>query len=567
MSFNSSTMAFSLRSLVMFAIALVGLQGIGFAQSQLGGNRPAGASRMRVLEFQAVSTQPTSAERHHFAIVGAVHLPGVFYTSNRDRVSFAELLEAAEGRSRSAGRQVNIVRDGRSVAKSFDLEKGLHDEFVESNDIVIVVPDPTKASDGEHTIPIACKGLVDRPVVFPLSTEILTIRDLTDRLLQAEQAESSALVLDPHGRQQTRILLSGSVVTFNPRTIDSRVIQANRLLPTAVPINHLSLRSSDQEKPVAVSEPALEPQRPEPQPSIRATGVVEAVHESTDFHQTEKPIEAYYRKKNRLQQVSASELIAEATSEQSEKEEATVTLSPTESPRSRITMATPLPPLIEDAGESKRPKNSEKSPAGTAKSARLIGPWSVVLIVGCLAGACLWGAIVWSRIDRQRELISELHANDAETQAKNSAGNSTVKAILDQSMPMIEEEVIAPANIPLHGEPLESEPLAVEETQILRNSETSSATQNSDPEQFRDDSALDDSEDLANLEVVVESPKRLELSELIDAPASSSSVVQPVIPVDSLPEFDVVLPEPEAAEGKLSPLEKALRSIAKEDAA
>ncbi len=116
----------------------------------------------------------------------------------------------------------------------------------------------------------------------------------------------------------------------------------------------------------------------------------------------------------------------------------------------------PLPPYEEKPVDN----FSSKAFSLTALEAQAASPdhasqsWIPVAIgVGLLAALCLGASLLWSRYDYQqtRRMFEAQHTRQT-SESSSQTPKTELEAILDHSIPMIEEQVLIPENIALHGE-------------------------------------------------------------------------------------------------------------------
>lgn len=518
------------------------------AQIHFSGSSLDSPSRMKVLDRSSQEVRT-----YYFTIVGAVNLPGVFHAVGTDQISLKELITVARGFSPDASQNVRFIRQGSSMVRSFSsTENGLN-EIVTAGDIVVVVPNTTANIGIQVTTPVAVVGLTERPVVLPLSSDILSIEDLTTRLRQPLSLVDHAVVMDPYGRRASQILISGSVILFDPQFVNRAALEHTQAFPPSLPIK--------QQQPAAVSNPNLPPavsyvekppgdlQVPEmlPTPTIQANGVVEAVYS--------EPVNSLLpAKTNPFDQELQSHARLPATSGQPSHIVQT-------SQQSRAPIAADFIPQIPREIDADSEQSEIAFSPILAETDQVIAetqqaaPWTVIILVAMLTATCLLGAIAWSRYENRRELLNKILTSDhSSTRQKPRVGNPAIQEILDREIPLIEEEVISPQDIPLYGTATTDDIYAPAD-EVLGDVDDQ-------PVQHYDTVEPETKQWISEERFTVLDQFDLKVVEKRDRTQIHLAATS-----DDSQHYDVVLPEPEAAVGRLSPLDRALRSLAGEDAA
>jgi len=163
-----------------------------------------------------------------YTIVGAVQRSGA-YESTESSLLLHQLVEAAGGLTSNANPVLRVVRAGQlRFQVYYDAQQPSPENRLLPGDIIIAVSAPETTQPA--TVPVACLGLMDWPVVLPLDPSIQTIQELSARLLQSPEVVRNARVISPTGEFQTR-LVAGSVILFPPAMIDRLPLQQPGALP------------------------------------------------------------------------------------------------------------------------------------------------------------------------------------------------------------------------------------------------------------------------------------------------------------------------------------------------
>jgi len=204
-------------------------------------------SRMRVIENQPESMKPAL-----YTVVGAISQPGVYVFPDRT-IPVRKLMEIAGGLAPQAQPTLRIVRN-REVRfqLAFQPDRTNTDEWLLPGDIVVVpARTPSTPEETPLTVPVACVGLLDRPVVLPLAPSIATVQELVRRLGQRPELGETAAVIAPIRREGPPELMTGSVILFDSRFVDRLPLQQPGFLPPAIEPG--TLRTSAVPGPVPVT--------------------------------------------------------------------------------------------------------------------------------------------------------------------------------------------------------------------------------------------------------------------------------------------------------------------------
>lgn len=227
------------------------------AQRFAGGQLQAGdSSHQRPVMSPAAEPGPLQS----YAIVGAVRQSAV-YVSSQAPLPLWRLVEAAGGLEPDAGPTLRIVRNGSSRFQiNFDPNHPRQDDLLLPGDIVVVAVRPGAVpapADPRTTIPVACIGLTDRPVVLPLDPTIVTVNELLRRLMQPAEMARTVRVIDPPLKSQTQELVPGSVVCFDIRGIDRQPLEQAGALPAPVNLDQPAAPATMSQLPARQETPAL----------------------------------------------------------------------------------------------------------------------------------------------------------------------------------------------------------------------------------------------------------------------------------------------------------------------
>ncbi|MEW4488613.1 hypothetical protein AB1L42_11055 [Thalassoglobus sp. JC818] len=574
---NRSTTQQVVRTLLTLAMVL----SVSTLFAQTGSSRASGTTRprMKVLNLE---TAPVRGP-FYYSIVGAVDLPGVFVSTDRPKIILKDLLAAAGGLTPDASLAVRLVRHGSSTVQIFDNTHTRANFSIEPDDVVVIVPrrdSPTGFVTHDVT-PVACLGLSNRPVVLPLENTILTVTDLLKSLRQHELAPTSVEVLDPYARTAQELLLRGSVVVFDPSTLNLESLHQIQEFPPAVPLNHRDIAAkigmrpasemSQERHPNRPDRPLVVPPTPTPSeaPKIQVTGIttpastlpvpsgaeLAAFPERTAFNlESVKTATSNEQPPFMVPPPPEEPKIADRSAFSDESEEQMMEVAP------------PLPPLISSAKRQavadiqKVPTTSQDSNRITKRSKSSEAYWFVIVAVSSVSCVGLWLAIVWSRHDRRSDV--EETETVAPQRNESATGNSVVQEILDNSIGTIEEEVVLPHAQQLHGEPQTVRMDMSHDLPAPHHFRGVDNPGNSDQESTVSSIATSR---LMDVEVIAPQLKYLE-HRSVEKSFSLASTPTPSPRTKCAPprhrseKFDVVTPV-SADDSKDSPLERALRSL------
>ncbi|TWT49921.1 hypothetical protein KOR42_37390 [Thalassoglobus neptunius] len=576
-TFNRSTAQQVVRTLLTVAITL----SVSTLFAQPGSSRAIGNARprMKVLNLE---TTPVRGP-FYYSIVGAVDLPGVFVSTDRPKIILKDLLAAAGGLTPDASLAVRLVRHGSSTVQIFDNSHTRANFAIEPDDVVVIVPrrdSPTGFVTHDVT-PVACLGLANRPVVLPLESTILTVTDLLKSLRQHDLAPTAVQVLDPYARQAQELLLRGSVVVFDPSTLNLESLNQIQEFPPAVPLNHREMAArigtrpasqmNQEPQPKSPRSPLAVPPNPAPTetPKIQVTGIttpdadppvpngaeLSILPETASFNLESVKTEAWTDQSSHMVPPPPEEPNIDEQKE-----------TPAIAGQEMIEVAPPLPPLI-SSSKRQAVAEMEKGPSSPQNTGRVAkGPkssqayWIVIVAVSSVSCIGLWIAIVWSRHERRS------NGNESETVApqrnESNLGNPVVQEILDNSIGTIEEDVIIPHAQKLHGEPQTVRIDMAHDLPAPHHLQNIDTPADSDQESAPSPSAT---HRLMDVEVIAPKLKYLEYRSVEKsfslAPTPTQSPrTKPVPPRRRSEEFDVVIPVSDD-DSQDSPLERALRSL------
>ncbi|WP_437228559.1 hypothetical protein SH661x_000967 [Planctomicrobium sp. SH661] len=193
------------------------------------------ARRMRVIENSAPVEGPLT-----YTVVGAVLRSGV-YASNERSIPLGRLIEFAGGLNPQASSTLRIVRnrDVRFQIQYTPNGPGSNDMLL-PGDIVVVPIHPSAVINNDAPdaiMPVACLGLLNRPVVLPLNPAINTVEELARRLGQYPELVRTAQVISPARATQPVQLSSGSVIVFDSRIVDKLPLEQPGFLPELIDLD------------------------------------------------------------------------------------------------------------------------------------------------------------------------------------------------------------------------------------------------------------------------------------------------------------------------------------------
>lgn len=654
--------------------------------------RPAMSSQGRMRVMETVVPVETTAT---YTVVGAVMQSGAYTTTERS-LPIGRLIDAAGGLIPQASPTLRIIRN-REVRFQIQYSPtgpGANDLLLPGDLVVVPVRMGEQISEPrvDTTVPVACLGLLDRPVVLPLNPSITTVQDLARRLGQSPEAARTAYVIDPVRGGNPAQLTVGSVVVFDSRRIDRLpfqqtgflraafdlhqqrtsafpgVMPADAHLPPAVPPAQVVQQASGDMILPPHSQTAAEPSLTLPAPQFP-----EAMSESKRFATSQGPVLSNEPVREFAQPVKNPEVasppvlppdLAQAielfaprreassvpplsrssmgstveTPEASvhEDQSAVVTASARITSTASLPAASPPATLIHPTPAGK-PVSSLKPAAGSPRlrTGHIMGYLAVCgATISILIGLSLLFSVVFgpvSSICSQPVTSSATCLSDAASAVSvvepsrpcteiasamsiprcEKSSETRVKELLQRTLPVVEEEIQVPSQWPLHGKVVgdrrlilnaahpeitgphftkrqkspEREKVSTVTTKAaerhLRNSLREICRPVGDP--VDRESLLGDS-----IESVMNGSSRNRVddreqrnpSEPLDSGATPAFVAQAMEPACSSPamgsesdlpasmvsEFDIVqpLPPPPAQTSAMSPLERALRTLAAE---
>ncbi|HWL10699.1 MAG TPA: hypothetical protein VNQ76_19990, partial [Planctomicrobium sp.] len=203
------------------------------------------APRMGVIE-----SQRAFAGTSIYTVIGAVQQSGAYHSQD-DAVALDQLIAAAGGLTPDASPTLRIVRAGQvRFQVYYDPSQPNPANRLSPGDIVIAISTP--AATRPTTVPVACVGLLDRPVVLPLDPAIQTVNELTARLGQPQEAARVAKVISPTGDAHGR-LYPGSVVIFPASLVDRLPLEQPGFLPPSFDLKPFTV--PNEKAAVAVQSP------------------------------------------------------------------------------------------------------------------------------------------------------------------------------------------------------------------------------------------------------------------------------------------------------------------------
>jgi hypothetical protein len=202
-------------------------------------------------------------------VIGGVMNPGA-YEIDTTSIELMELVRAAGGLSEDSTGTVRVIRRNQSGAQtsSLDTDRGC---LLTPGDLVVAEVRKSKASaadlpgpagaEGSKMISVGLVNILGRPVVVEISAHRATLARLFALLGQVPESLETVTVLSP-GAGSKKIppeqsancpLVSGSVVVFVPRTIDST------MLPELPPPIRAPRHPTEVEQELAIEEHATAP--------------------------------------------------------------------------------------------------------------------------------------------------------------------------------------------------------------------------------------------------------------------------------------------------------------------
>ena len=210
----------------LVAIVVLVTSSVGFAQSP---NRVFGSANTATPQMRVIEPAKLENQQSYFTVVGAVARSGVF-TSQERTIALGQLIAAAGGLNESARPTLQVIRGGKKGLQFLYDATRPDQHAVLAGDIVIVLP-----SLGQSTtrtpipvIPVACIGLINRPVVLPLDPSIRTTDILLAELMQPADLRDQIRLLNPLSPFATTKLVPGCVVLGADRRRRGQVDPARR---------------------------------------------------------------------------------------------------------------------------------------------------------------------------------------------------------------------------------------------------------------------------------------------------------------------------------------------------
>jgi hypothetical protein len=227
--------------------------------------------------MRVVEVQPPADGAKLYTVVGAVKHSGVFLSEEKT-LPLWQLIDAAGGITAQAGPSLRVIRhESVRFQVLYDPQGPKPEDTLLPGDILVV---PHRAIDSENdqetTVPIACIGLIERPLVLPLDPRITTVGELVRRLIQSPELARTARIIDPYGEQGTT-LKSGSIVLFHKHLVDraplqqpgaalppvidlkKSAIQQSAMTPTAEALAPVDILSASNQQPAEVLPPPTPP--------------------------------------------------------------------------------------------------------------------------------------------------------------------------------------------------------------------------------------------------------------------------------------------------------------------
>jgi hypothetical protein len=466
---------------------------------------------MRVVETEF----PVNGPRL-YTVIGAVGRSGVFLSEEKS-LPLWQLLEAAGGVTDQAAPSLRVIRHEAVRFQVLYDSKGVKPADLILPGDIVVVPRRSMASDGGDgmTVPIACVGLLDRPLVLPLDPRFSSIADLVRLLIQSPELARTARIIDPYGEQST-ILKSGSIVLFNRQFVDRAPLQQpGALLPPVIDISKSGSEQSATSPAPEIPAPAailsasnqqqseLPPPASPPMLAVSTSMAIPALNReketfpalpdgnaapiwNTTLAGTQPALPPIAPRPVSVDETaarpelqSAPEEVAEAVPLREILEPSAKDLVPASavrkvaSSRPVASDPAPLPPVEEriatpkiapkETLEAVRPTTpTAKLPEATAGSPRLLLPLTIAILMGTMIGI----GLPYLRSEKRKAAESQniqlaepelaIAPSAAEIAAapevqKPSPKSSALQTVLSRSAPLIEEPVVIPSQWPLHG--------------------------------------------------------------------------------------------------------------------
>lgn len=508
------------------------------------------------------SPAPSNAASSYFTVVGAVRFPGT-YSSDDAQVLLSDLIERAGGVNQDATGTIRLLNDRRSeqVAFSADLPPvsvtAGSTIVVESNR-----SGPHRAAADEPTVTdVACINLLDRPVVLFLTPGYESVAKVLDSLGQPPELQSSLQVISSQrGLAAGRSMLtSGAVLIFDPAQIDraalarveahlrqdvqpfdaaetteppQEVVDALQLLRQGMTVDERATREPPSTTETS-QQPALLPKRslPDPvaveHPAGPALNDADAVDASAGAQQridddaaqpglvisarseVHARTPARYVRESRPQSGPSEPRVAATTGLSAPEPETNqspsvathdaAAFAETDVQKTGKTSRTTTSIAGNRPGEKLR-KRSKSSLTGLGK---------IALATGLIATLGLLGAVSWAHLERRRRRRASKRAADSSGVPQTArTGEPALPAqpagvldeLINNTMPLIEEETVFPEELKFHGRTVGYRYLLHSEPHSLKGPHFASRQQSRPTEQVAVAAAGGDSEPQANAE-------------------------------------------------------------------
>lgn len=231
-------------------------------QMYAGGTRPAGPT------VGTANASVPSATRL-FTIVGAVQRSGV-YETDKQQIRVESLLEAAGGLTEESTGILRIIRDGRPRLQMM-YRPGSTDTIF-AGDIVVAAGRSAgrwqpggsgvvdrQAIESEALVPIACIGVINRPIVLPLAVDHANRRMLARLLGQAPDVMSAVQVWSAGRPLSTDRLVAGDVLDFSRAALDVAALSRLESFPAVLPLTPPEPTPQQTEASLSVNQQPAEP--------------------------------------------------------------------------------------------------------------------------------------------------------------------------------------------------------------------------------------------------------------------------------------------------------------------
>lgn len=408
------------------------------------GPRPA----PRVIEFQPPAPRGPSA----CGVIGEVVRPGVYQTPNR--VTLRELIDRAGGITNLATGTVRFIRGGRP-GQMVSLASGLNFPLLHGD---LLVVEGQTARGGQDGVQLALVGLLDRPVVLKVQSDLATRRGLVEMIGQSPDiADMVQVIAGNHvGAQSfaTEQLASGSVLLFTAARIDKALLPE---FPEPHPWDEPQQSQQPQQPAASASLPRLDPVLPnssaatpesprepspsQPQPETAPFGLLPPALSELPATPASSP--------SKLPMLPPGPLGFEAD----ELPAATPKVEPPKSTPRTLRMREPA------SSQGSKHTATKSPPIAAAKSdkpKRSGGSVVVVMIAVVATLSVLIAAALWLRRRRGQVTQREETAEPEASTASQPADGQTLELLIRQQLPLIEEQVRLPAALTFYGSPAPS---------------------------------------------------------------------------------------------------------------